>query len=271
MKLSDHPDYAKLFDLTGKVALVVGGGSGIGQASALGLAAHGAVAVVADLNEAGAKETAAEIQKRGGKAEARFVDARLTDSVNGLIDAVVAKHGGIDVLLAMPAMNIRKRLCDYTDEEFDRVIDLNLKGTFRQCRAVGNAMKKGGRGGSIILMSSMRGFNTEPGQSIYGSTKAAIHLLAKTLATELAPYDVRVNALAPSIIATPLNLPIREKPDWNNAYAGRTALKRWGETWEMAGAVIFLASKASSYVTATTIPVDAGWMSIDGRYDPPIA
>jgi NAD(P)-dependent dehydrogenase (short-subunit alcohol dehydrogenase family) len=265
----DGADYRRLFDLDGRVALVVGGASGIGRAGAIGLADFGALSIVADIDLAGAETTVSEIQRRGHYAAARTVDTRSTESVDRLIQSTMKEFGGIDVLLAMPAINIRKRLVDYTDEEFDKVIDLNLKGTFRLARAVGRVMAKQGRG-SMILMSSMRSTNVEPGQSIYGSTKAAIGLMTQGLASELGQHNVRVNALAPSIIATPLTKPIRENPEWNRALEQHTILGRWAEPSEMIGPIVFLASDASSYVTGTTLFADAGWTAIDGRYTPPV-
>jgi len=267
--VTDHPDYRTLFDLTGRVALVVGGGSGIGEASALALAAHGAKVAVADVDQGKAERTAALITERGGSASGHPVDVRETESVDALVAAVVAQEGRIDVLVDTPAINIRKRLADYTDDEFDRIINLNLKGTFRVARAVAKVMMAQ-RAGSMILMSSMRGTQVEPGQSIYGSTKAAITLLTKGLASEMAEHNVRVNALAPSIVATPINKVIRDNPAWNEALASRTALGRWGETSEMAGPIVFLASDAASYVTGTTLFADGGWTVVDGRYKPPI-
>ena len=262
-------DYADLFRLDGRVALVVGGGSGIGQAGAIGLAAFGAHCAVADVNGAGAGETVARIRTNGASADAFGVDVRDSASVDRLVAQVLARHRRIDILLAMPAMNIRKRLAEYTDDEFDRVLDLNLKGTFRVARAVAKPMMAQ-RSGAMILMSSMRGTMVEPGQSVYGSTKAAISLLAKGLASELAEFGVRVNALAPSIVATPINQVIRDNPAWNEALASRTALGRWATTREMAGPIVFLASDASSYVTGITLYADGGWTAIDGRYKPPI-
>lgn len=267
--MSEHPDYRNLFDLSGRVALVVGGGSGIGQASALALAAHGARVAVADVDIAKAEGTVAMITKRHGSATGHHVDVRDTQSVDRLVATVQAAERRIDILVDMPAINIRKRLADYTDEEFDKVIDLNLKGTFRVARAVAKVMQAQ-RFGSMILMSSMRGTQVEPGQSIYGSTKAAISLLVKGLASEMAEHNVRVNALAPSIVATAINKVIRDDPAWNEALASRTALGRWGETSEMAGPIVFLASDAASYVTGTTLFADGGWTVVDGRYKPPI-
>ncbi|MGA2548530.1 MAG: SDR family NAD(P)-dependent oxidoreductase [Burkholderiaceae bacterium] len=270
MAMTDaHPDYGRLFDLADRVALVVGAGSGIGQAAAIALAAFGALVIASDLHLEAAKQTVGTILDRGGRAESIEVDVRQTTSVEDLVGQTLHRHGRIDILLAMPAINIRKRLADYSDEEFDQVIELNLKGSFRLARAVSKPMMAQ-RSGSIVLMSSMRGTTVEPGQSIYGSTKAAISLMVKGLASELADFGVRVNALAPSIVATPINRVIRENPEWNEALRSRTALNRWAAASEMAGPIVFLASDASSYVTGTTLIADGGWTAIDGRYRPPI-
>ena len=260
-------DYRKLFDLSGRVALVVGGGSGIGQAGAEGMAAQGAHVVVADLVAEDAKGVAARIASTGGKATAVEIDVRSTAAVDAMVGAVVRDHGRLDIVLTTPAVNLRKRFLDYTDEEFDRVIELNLKGTFRVARACARPMMEKKRG-SIILMSSIRAVTVEPGQSIYASTKAGIGQMMRGLAVELGPSEVRVNALAPGIVATPLTRPIVSNPQWNEAYARRSALGRWAEPEEMAGPIIFLASDASSYVTGITLFADAGWTAIDGRFEP---
>ncbi|HSV51472.1 MAG TPA: SDR family oxidoreductase [Burkholderiaceae bacterium] len=262
-------DYQKMFDLSGRVVLVVGGGSGIGRAACLGVAAAGAECVVADVDMASARETVLLVEAAGGQARAEGVDVRSTFSVDAMVDRTEAWRGRIDALITTPAKNLRKRLLDYTDADFDQVIDLNLKGSFRVARAVGTRMKAQGHG-AMVLMSSMRAYSVEPGQSIYASTKAGIGQMAKGLATELAPYGVRVNAIAPGIIDTPLTAPIVGNPGWNQAYAARTALKRWAHVSEMAGPLVFLVSDAASYITATVIHADAGWTTIDGRYDPPV-
>ena len=260
-------DYSKLFDLSGRVALVIGGGSGIGQAGAEGMAAAGANVVVADVNAADAQGVAQKITAAGGTASSAALDVRDTAAVDALLQQVDAEHGRLDVVLTTPAVNLRKRLVDYSDEEFDRVVELNLKGTFRVARAAARLMSRHGRG-SIILMSSMRALSVEPGQSVYASTKAGIGQLARGLAVELGPLGIRVNALAPGIIATPLTRPITSNPTWNEAYAKRCALQRWARPEEMAGPIVFLASDASSYLTATTLFADAGWTAIDGRFEP---
>jgi NAD(P)-dependent dehydrogenase (short-subunit alcohol dehydrogenase family) len=260
-------DYRSLFKLEGRSALVIGGGSGIGQAAAEGLAALGAEVAVADVHSEHAEAVAEGIRCAGGAALALQVDVRDTASVEKLIATVLGRFGKLDFALTTPAVNLRKRLLDYSDDEFDRVIELNLKGTFRVARACARPMVEKKRG-SIVLMSSMRAVNVEPGQSIYASTKAGIGQMARGLASELGVHGVRVNALAPGIVATPLTAPITSNPQWNEAYARHTALGRWATPQEMAGPVMFLASDASAYLTGTTIFADAGWTAIDGRFEP---
>ncbi len=207
-------DYAKLFDLSGRRALVIGGASGIGQASALGLAAHGARIFVADLNAALAEETVQAIKAQGGAAEALKVDMRDKAS----IEAAAQKLGALDALVVTPSNNVRKPLLDLTDDEFDRVVDLNLKGVFRVLRAFAPAMAARGKG-SIVAFSSVRAQVVEPGQGVYAATKAGTLQLIRALAAELGPSGVRLNAVAPGVVETPLTKQIIENEAWYRAYA----------------------------------------------------
>lgn len=261
--------YDQLFRLDGRVALVVGAASGIGAAAAAGLGAHGAVAVCADLNLDAARATADGITRAGHRAEALQVDIRDPASVSELIETVTATHRTLDVLVATPGINVRKPLLRYTDEEFDRVVGLNLKGTFRLLRAAGAVMVRQGRG-SIIVFSSIRSQVVEPGQGIYAATKAGIVQMARALAAELGPQGVRVNAIAPGVVETPLTRPIRDHPEWYQAYAAKSALGRWASADEMVGPVVFLASDASSFVTGAVLFADGGWTAVDGRFTPPL-
>jgi len=258
-------DYSKLFDLSGRRALVIGGASGIGQASALGLAAHGAELVVADLNLALADETVAEIRKAGGKATALKIDMR--DKAN--VDAAATSLGALDAIVITPSINVRKPLLDITEEEFDRVIDLNLKGVFRVLTAFAPAMAARGKG-SIVAFSSVRAQVVEPGQGVYAATKAGTLQMIRALAAELGPSGVRLNAVAPGVVETPLTKPIIDNEAWYRAYADKSMLKRWASPAEMAGAVVFLCSDASSYVTGSYLLVDGGWTAADGRFSPPL-
>ena len=258
-------DYSKMFDLSGRRALVIGGASGIGQASALGLAAHGAELVVADLNLALADETVAEIRKAGGKATALKIDMR--DKAN--VDAAATSLGALDAIVITPSINVRKPLLDITEEEFDRVIDLNLKGVFRVLTAFAPAMAARGKG-SIVAFSSVRAQVVEPGQGVYAATKAGTLQMIRALAAELGPSGVRLNAVAPGVVETPLTKPIIDNEAWYRAYADKSMLKRWASPAEMAGAVVFLCSDASSYVTGSYLLVDGGWTAADGRFTPPL-
>ena len=254
-----------MFDLSGRRALVIGGASGIGQASALGLAAHGAHVVVADLNAALAEETVQAIKAEGGAAEALTIDMRDKAS----IEAAAQKLGALDALVVTPSINVRKPLLDLTDEEFDRVVDLNLKGVFRVLRAFAPAMAARGKG-SIVAFSSVRAQVVEPGQGVYAATKAGTLQMIRALAAELGTSGVRLNAVAPGVVETPLTKQIIENETWYRAYADKSMLKRWASPAEMAGAVVFLCSDASSYVTGSYLLVDGGWTAVDGRFTPPL-
>jgi len=176
--------------------------------------------------------------------------------------------GAVDVLVVTPAVNVRKRLLDYTADEFDRVVALNLRAAFGVMTAFGRGMAQRGRG-SIIGCSSIRSLTTEPGQGVYAMTKAGLVMLLRTLAAELGPQGVRVNAIAPGVIDTPLTAPIKANADWYAAYGAKSILGRWGRPQELAGAAVYLASDASSYVTGTVLFVDGGWTAADGRFSPP--
>ena len=258
-------DYRSLFDLSGKKALVVGAGRGIGEAGAQGLAAFGAEVFCADVDDEAAEETAREIQSQDGKAEAFALDMTDPNSVRAAVERV----GVPDVLVSTPSINVRKPLLEITDEEFDRVVGLNLKGTFRLIREFGRGMAERGSG-SIIAFSSIRAQVVEPGQGVYAATKSGTVQMLRALAAELGPRGVRVNAIAPGVVETPLTAQIKESPDWYDSYANKSILGRWAEPSEMVGMIVYLASDASSYVTGAFMLVDGGWTAADGRFTPPL-
>ncbi len=255
-------DYRKLFDLSNRTALVLGAASGIGRASAEALAALGAHVICADRDAEGAAATAAAIRP-GGSAEALAVDATDGAAIERMAEQARAAHGRLDIAVTTPGVNIRKTLLDCTEADFDRMISLNLKGTFHFLRACGRIMVAQ-RGGSLIACSSVRAMTIEPGLAVYGATKAAISLLVKGFASEVGHVGVRVNAIAPSIIETALTAPIVARPDIYQRYAAHTVFNRWGQPSEVAAAVAFLAADASSYLSGTTLLVDGGWTAIDG-------
>lgn len=258
---TDRPDYARLFRLDGRTAVVVGAGSGIGRESALALAAQGARVIVADRDRAAADETCAAGE---GAIEAYELD--ILDAA--AVERAAQELGEVDVLVVTAGVNVRKRILDYSGEEFDRVVGLNLRAHFDLIRAFGRGMAQRGRG-SIIAFSSMRSVLVEPGQSVYAATKAGLVQLLRTAAVELGPSGVRCNAIAPGVVDTPLTTQIKSNTAWADAYAQANALQRWAHPSELAGAVVYLASDASSYVTGSQLFVDAGWTAVDGRFDPP--
>lgn len=258
-------EYRDLFRLDGKHALVVGAGSGIGQAAAHGLAAFGAAVTCADVQLAAAEATASAIGAAGGAARAELLDLRAGDSIR----AALAGLPALDVLVCTPSINVRKPLLAITEDEFDRVVGLNLRGTFLMLREAGRRMAEQGAG-SIIVFSSIRSQVVEPGQSVYAATKAGTIQLIRTLAAELGPRGVRANAIAPGVVETPLTEPIKRNPAWYDAYAQKNVLGRWAQPGELVGAVVFLASAASSYVTGSVLYVDGGWTAADGRFQPPL-
>ena len=234
--MSAFPRIPDLFDLTGRTAVVVGAASGLGQASALGLADAGAHVVCADLDLTGAKATATAIEQRTSAA-ATAVELDITSTA--AVDAVVERFSDAEALVMTPGMNVRKRMTETTDDEFDRVIDINLKGTYRLMRGFGREMA-GRQRGSIITFASFRAIVVEPGQGIYAAAKAGVVQLTKTLASELGTAGVRVNSILPGPFETPLTEQIKSDEEWWDAYAQKAALGRWGLLHEIAGPVLFL-------------------------------
>jgi NAD(P)-dependent dehydrogenase (short-subunit alcohol dehydrogenase family) len=243
-----------LFSLEGKTAVVIGAASGIGEAIAAGFAAQGAHVVAYDIKPDPSRAIGA-------------VDVCDSRAVDRVFDEVDRDHG-VDIAVCMPAVNVRKPILRYTDEELAFVLNVNIQGNFRVLRAAGRVMTAR-KTGSIILFSSIRSQVVEAGQSAYAASKAGIIQLAKTAAAEFGPHGVRVNAIAPGVIETALTAPIKANKAWYDAYAAKSVFNRWGQPQELVGAAVFLASDAASFVTGSTLFVDGGWTAADGRFQPP--
>ena len=257
-----------LFRLDDRIVLVIGAGSGIGQVVARGAAEHGARVVCADVDGGLADATARTIRSASFPAESIALDIRHSSLVDACFADIVARHGRLDGVVCTPGINVRKPILRYTDEEFDRVWTLNVKGSFTVLRAAGRAMSHDTRGGSIVLFSSIRALVVEPGQAVYAATKAAIVQMVRAAAAEFGPFGVRVNAVGPGVVETPLTEPIKANPAWYAAYAAKTVFNRWAAAEEMVGPTLFLLSNASSYVTGTLLLADGGWTAADGRFEP---
>ncbi|MFG2503064.1 SDR family NAD(P)-dependent oxidoreductase [Streptomyces sp. NPDC048441] len=266
-------DYANLFRLDGRRVAVVGGASGIGREAVRALVAQGAHVIVADRDAAGAAQTAtlaareseAASDRRIGTAVAHPLDVLDPDAVR----AAVAAWEPLDGLVVTVGANVRKRIADYGLDEFDRVIALNLRSYLTLIQAAAPGMAERGRG-SVVGFASMRAFQVEPGQGPYAASKAGLIQLLRTAAAEWGPRGVRFNAVAPGVVRTPLTDQIAADPAWFDAYAQASALKRWARADEIAGAVAYLVSDASTFVTGTVLSVDGGWTAVDGRYDPSV-
>lgn len=257
-----------IFDLSGKVAVVIGGASGIGEAVTIGAAQMGAKVICLDIKQEEAVRVAAKASEGGCSCAAGTLDIRDSSSVAHTFANIAQIQGSLDIVISTPSINVRKKILDYQDDELARVLDLNIKGNFNVLRAAGRIMTAQRRG-SIVLFSSIRSLVVEPGQSVYSATKAGILQLARGAASEFGPFGVRVNCVGPGVIETPLTAPIKSHKEWFDAYAAKSVFNRWGKPEEMVGPTLFLASDAASYVTGTIIYADGGWLAQDGRFTPP--
>jgi gluconate 5-dehydrogenase len=246
-----------LHDLSGRVALITGGASGLGRAMAWGLACYGADVAIVDRDAKLADACVRDIAAGAGRrAIAATADVSSEREAQNAADDVIGRLGRIDVLINNAGHNIRKPLLEYTCEEFDSLHTVHVRGTFLFSRAIGRHMCER-RTGSIINIASILGLVGAQNVAPYAAAKGALVQLTKVLALELASHGVRVNAIAPGYIDTPLTR--QHAPDVRQQIASTTPLGRFGEARELIGAAVFLASDASSFVTGTSLIVDGGW------------
>lgn len=247
-----------LFDLTGKVALVVGGAGEIGHAQALGLADAGADVVVASRKLEHLEPVAKEIQAKGRKSLAVAVDVTQEQSVSSMVDSVLKKFPTIDILVNAAGIAVRKPTEAMPLEDWQRVMDINLRGTLLTCQAVGRVMIKQ-KSGKIINLSSVRGrFGFPGGYSAYCPSKGGVDALTRALAVEWAPHNVLVNAIAPTFVDTPLTRTALTNPEFSKLVLSRIPLGRLATTGDIVGATILFASKASDFITGQILYIDGG-------------
>ncbi len=246
------------FRLDGQIALVIGGTSGIGKAIAAGFAGSGARVIVAGRDAAKLGRAIAEL-KSLGDAHGYGADVSKLDELRTLVATTLDDHGRIDILVNSQGMTTLKPAEDFTPEDWDEVVGTDLRSVFFACTEVGRHMLGRG-GGAIINIASLASYRGWPRSALYGISKAGVVSLTETLAAEWAGRGVRVNAIAPGFVMTDMN---RDKMSAERKARAldRTPVGRFGETGDLAGAAIFLASSASSYVTGETIRVDGGFLA----------
>lgn len=247
------------FKLGGKVALVTGAGRGLGQGAALGFAEAGADVAVVDIIST--DETAQKVKALGRRVCQIQANLMERPAAKAIVEKSVKELGGIDILLNNAGIIRRAPLLEFPEKDWDEVIRINLDAVFFLSQAVANQMVGQGRGGKIINIASMLSFQGGIRVPSYTATKSAVMGLTKLFATELAEHRINVNAVAPGYMATDNTAPLRADPQRSAEILGRIPAGRWGEPQDLQGALVFLASAASDYVTGYTLAVDGGWLA----------
>ncbi len=247
----------QLFSLEGKVVLFTGAAGGIGSAIASGMAAAGGEIALCDINEEQLKSVQEEIEENGGKASSHVMNVTDKESIHNCVEEIGKKYGHIDVLVNCAGINKREGFMDVTEETYDRIMAINLKGVFLVTREVAPYMKEQ-NAGSIINIGSHNTGSILGGCSVYGATKCGILSFTRSMAVEWAKYNIRANCVSPGHIQTALTVPTWQHPERSKYLLDRIALNRPGYPADIVGVCILLASEASSYITGAEIRVDGG-------------
>jgi len=248
--------------LSKKVAIVTGGGSGIGKATSLLLAQEGAAVAVADVYRERAEKVAAEIQKQGGPAIGIEADVSAAPGVDTMIAEVINKWGNIDVLINNAGIILQAAAVDMTEPQWDKILTNNLKSCFLCSRAAAQQMIRQGHGGRIVNISSIHAVLSEPSAAAYTAAKGGMEAFSRTLATELAPHKITVNCIRPGATYTELTVPMYTE-SVKEALFMRIPLKEIAEAAWIADGIVFLASKRARYITGQTLTIDGGYI-MDG-------
>lgn len=248
--------------LEGNVVVITGAAKGMGEVHARLMAERGAKVVLTDVDIEAGERVALDIAAAGGTATFMSHDVRDAEGWHAMVQATLDRYGRIDTLVNNAGVLVREPLFELTLEDYQFMFDVNVKGTFLGCKIVAPAMRSSG-GGSIINIGSMSGFvSNMPGMVGYCATKGAIRMLTKAIAVDLAEYNIRVNCVHPGTVRTPLSNAYYEDPDLRKLILGTTLMKRPGEPEEITEAVIFLASKASAFMTGSDMVVDGGFTAV---------
>lgn len=246
------------YNLEGKIAVVTGASKGIGRGIAIALARQGADVVLAARNKSQLDEAAYEIEKIGRRAKAVCVDVTSKEQIDNMMQNIVAAFGGVDIFVNNAGITVMKRILDTLPEDIDSIFNTNLRGAIYFLQDAARQMIKQGKGGSIIIVTSINAIAPLPSQAFYSSTKAALEALMRCLASDLAKEGIRVNSVAPGAIATDMNNHFT--PEAVERVSSKIPIGRIGEPAEIADVVTFLASDAARYITGTTIIADGGYL-----------
>ena len=248
------------FDLSNRVAVVIGATSGIGKAIALGLADAGADVVPTGRRKDHVESAVREVQKRERRSLATTTDVTQTDSINQLARTVMDKFGKVDILVNAAGITVRRPTTEVSDREWNEIMDTNLTGMLRACRAFGPHMIER-RYGRVINIGSLTSLVALQEVAAYGASKAGVAALTKSLAVEWAPYGVCVNAILPGVFRTALNEGLLDGTERGRELLMRTPMRRFGQPEELVGAAVFLASDAAGFVTGHLLAVDGGFLA----------
>lgn len=254
--------HRSMFDLSGRTAIVTGAGRGIGRAIAEALGAWGARIVVAELDEQSARDAAEHLRSGGVDAIALPTDVTNTESVERLFDEAASRFGGVDVLVNNAGISARIPAEAYPDADLIRMTELNLYGVYKCMRAAAARWIAAKRGGKIINLASFAGVVADPMSAPYAATKGAVVQLTRTCAVEWAPHGILVNAIGPGYVRTEMTSRTLDQPETGASVRARTPLGRAATTDEIAGAAVYLAARASDYVTGHILMVDGGWTAV---------
>jgi NAD(P)-dependent dehydrogenase (short-subunit alcohol dehydrogenase family) len=249
-----------LFDLKGRTAVITGGSRGLGRGMALALAAAGVDVAVVSRTQADLEAVAEEIKQLGRKGLGISADVSDEKQVEGMVEEVLGEFKKINILINSAGIVSIKPTIDYPLDEWQRVMDVNLRGTFLCCKHVGKVMLRQGEG-KIINLSSVRGLQGRAKDPSYPASKGAVNMLTKSLALEWAKHNITVNAIAPTFIRTNISAPLLNDREWREWIVSRIPMGRTGEIWDLFGPMLFLVSRASDFVTGQILYVDGGWIS----------
>ena len=253
------PDTKSLFDVSDRVALITGASGGFGQASAKGLAKAGAKVMLTGRSAEKLEPVVKMIQEAGYVAAFAAGRPDDPDEVKRIVEETVKQFGGIDILITAAGLSRVKPITEFPVEEFEEIMDVNVKGSWLSSRAVGRVMIEQGRGGKVILVSSTRGLLGMKNYTGYATSKGAVHLLTRSLACEWGEYRINVNAIAPTVFRTQLTHWMFDDKERYKVFLNRIPIGRLGEPEDFIGAVIYLSSRASDFMTGAIMYVDGGY------------